>query len=169
MVGVGKVLVRMLINHGDKCSSHLTFGHQKAQLVEEGDPAVMWKKLAREVTDDLKLEGLFASFDADGDGEIDADELGKIFASLGHRMGMQELKDMIKQKSTTGTKTGISLQELKDLWHEHREPASPAPSPSRTVCDDDGLCRTASAPDTSSPRDASRRHIFVAGANKKSR
>ena len=58
----------------------------------------------------------FASFDRDGDGTIDARELGTVMRQLGQKVTQQELLDMINEFDTDGDGI-IDFEEFQVLMH----------------------------------------------------
>jgi len=56
----------------------------------------------------------FSLFDKDGDGTIDADELGTVLRSLGHQPTEEEVEDMIREADTDGNGT-IDFQEFIEM------------------------------------------------------
>mmetsp|Transcript_4483 Transcript_4483/g.12680 ORF Transcript_4483/g.12680 Transcript_4483/m.12680 type:complete len:153 (-) Transcript_4483:127-585(-) len=53
----------------------------------------------------------FSLFDKDGDGTIDADELGTVMRSLGHQPTDEDIEDMIREADTDGNGT-IDFEEF---------------------------------------------------------
>eukprot|EP01050_Picozoa_sp_SAG11_P031998 SAG11_NODE_10186_length_849_cov_0.480000_2_plen_144_part_01 len=67
----------------------------------------------------MKLHELFEKFDKDKSGDIDADELGLMFVTLGHVLPKQELQTMIAERDKNGDRK-INFEEFRAMFDEHR-------------------------------------------------
>lgn len=73
-----------------------------------------------------KYQQAFSLFDKDGNGKVNAKELGVVMRSLGQRLTEEELEGMIKEADTDGSGTVdfnefIGLMALKKLSREEEE------------------------------------------------
>ena len=72
-----------------------------------------------------EMREIFAMFDEDGSGSIDANELGGVMEALGVKVSKTKLEEMIKEVDTPGGDGEIGFDEFLTLMRKSESKSDP--------------------------------------------